>query len=205
MWANSKRTELVVCGPGRVAGLDLETGKEFWQLNGFETFASSPTVDGDSLYFGNGGQSSSGPLLGIRAGASGDITNRMGEEPSKFVSWNVNGAGTGWCSPLAYKGFLYVPGTGLISCYDALTGKKIYKERLPKLGMLVACPVGTGDQLVLVDEAGAAAVIKIGAAFEVVGKGKLDDTFWASPALVGGDLYLRGIDSIYCIRQLKTN
>jgi hypothetical protein len=46
-------------------------------------------------------------------------------------------------------------------------------------------------------------VIKTGPAFEVVGTGKLDDTFWASPAVAGGDLYLRGVDRLYCIRAPK--
>jgi hypothetical protein len=200
VWANAKRTELVVCGPGRVAGLDLDTGKEFWRLAGFETFASSPTADNDALYFGTGGQGASGPLIGIKAGASGDITTRKGEKPSEFVAWSVNGAGTGWCSPLVYGGHLYVPGNGVLSCYDAKTGKQQYKERLPKLKMLVACPVGSEAGVLALDESGSAAVIKPGPTFEVVGTGMLDDTFWASPAVAGGDLYLRGVDHLYCIR-----
>jgi hypothetical protein len=201
VWANNMRTELVVCGPGRVAGLDLDTGKEFWRLTGFETFASSPTSEGDSLYFGTGGQGSRGPLLGIKAGASGDISTKKGDKPSEFVGWNVNGAGTGWCSPLAFNGYLYVPGNGVLSCYDAKTGKQQYKERLPKLKTLVACPVGVGEQILMLDEAGSAVVIKAGPKFEVVGSGKLDDTFWASPAVAGGDLFLRGVEHLFCIKQ----
>jgi hypothetical protein len=40
--------------------------------------------------------------------------------------------------------------------------------------------------------------------FEVIGTGKLDDTFWSSPAVAGGDLYLRGVDHLYCVRQAKS-
>ena len=96
VWTNSKRTELVVCGPGRVAGLDLDSGKEFWRLSGFETFASSPTGDAELLHFGNGGQGSKGPLLGIKAGALGDISTKEGDQAGAFVAWRINGAGTGW-------------------------------------------------------------------------------------------------------------
>ena len=201
VWSNSKRTELVVCGPGRVSGLELDTGGELWRMSGFQPFSSSPTVVGDTLYFANGGQSSSGPLVGIRPGASGNITTKEGEKPSEFVAWSITGGGAGWSSPLAQNGYLYVPGKGTLACYDAKTGKQEYNERVPKLSRLIACPIASGDQVLLLDESGSAAIIKAGSTFEVVGAGKLDDVFWASPAFAGGDLYLRGADYLYCVRQ----
>ena len=204
VWANSKRTELAVCGPGWVSGLDLDTGDELWTMAGFQPFSSSPTVDGDTLYFSNGGQSSSGPLLGVRAGASGDITTKKGEQPSEFVAWSVNTGGAGWSSPLAQNGYLYVPGKGTFACYDAKTGKQQYNERVPKMNRLIACPVATGDHVLLLDESGTAAIIKAGPAFEVIGSGKLDDNFWASPSVAGGDLFLRGVDDLYCVRKAKS-
>lgn len=204
VWANSKRTELTVCGPGWVSGLNLDTGDELWTMSGFQPFSSSPTVDGDTLFFSNGGQSSSGPLLGVRAGASGDITTKQGEKPSEFVAWSVNSGGAGWSSPLAQDGYLYVPGKGTFACYDAKTGKQQYNERVPNMSRLIACPVATGDQLLLLDESGSAAIIKAGPAFEVVGSGQLDDSFWASPAVAGGDLFLRGVDDLYCVRKARS-
>jgi hypothetical protein len=204
VWANSKRTELAVCGPGWVSGLALDTGEELWRMGGFQTFTSSPTVDGDTLYVSNGGQSSGGPLLGIKAGASGDITTKKDEKASEFVAWNLTTGGAGWSSPLVQNGYLYVPGKGTLACYDAKTGKEQYNERLPKMNRLIACPLGTGDQVLVLDETGSAAVIKAGAKFEVVGTGKLDDVFWASPSVAGGDLYLRGVDHLYCVRQAKS-
>lgn len=72
------------------------------------------------------------------------------------------------------------------------------------MSRLIACPVATGDQALVLDEAGSAAMIKTGPAFEVVGAGKLDDVFRASPAVAGGALYLRGVDHLYCIRRAKS-
>jgi outer membrane protein assembly factor BamB len=57
--------------------------------------------------------------------------------------------------------------------------------------------------VLVLDEAGEAVMIKAGPVFEVVGTGKLDDNFWSSPAVAGGDLYLRGADHLYCVRQAK--
>jgi outer membrane protein assembly factor BamB len=200
VWANSKRTELAVCGPGWVSGLDLATGDEQWRMSGFQPFYSSPTVDGDTLYVSNGGQSSVGPLLGIKAGVNGDITAKEAEKPSQYVAWSLNTGGSGWSSPMVHNGYLYVPGKGTLACYDAKTGKQQYNERLAKMSRLIACPVATGDQVLVVNEDGSAAIVKAGPDFELVGAGKLDDVFWSSPAIAYGDLYLRGVDHLYCIR-----
>jgi hypothetical protein len=56
----------------------------------------------------------------------------------------------------------------------------------------------------VLDEDGSAAIVKAGPEFDVVGAGKLDDVFWSSPAVAGGDLYLRGVDHLNCIRQAKS-
>lgn len=205
VWANSQRTELAICGPGWVSGLDLNTGDEFWRLSGFQPFSSSPTIDGDILCISNGGQSSTGPLVGIKAGADGDITTKQGEKPSEFIAWDVTTGGAGWSSPLALNGHLYVPGKGVLTCYDAKTGKEQYKERLPNMNRLIASPVGIGEQVLVLNEDGATAIIKAGPKFEVVGNGKLDDNFWSSPAVAGGDVYLRGVEHLYCVRHANSN
>lgn len=51
--------------------------------------------------------------------------------------------------------------------------------------------------MLVLDEVGSAAIVKTGPKFKVVGSGKLDDTFWASPAIANRDLYLRGVDDLY--------
>jgi len=44
-------------------------------------------------------------------------------------------------------------------------------------------------------------VIRSGPAFQVLATNVLDDAFDASPALVDGELYLRGLRSLYCIAE----
>ena len=45
-------------------------------------------------------------------------------------------------------------------------------------------------------------VVKMGKTFEVLATNKMpDQTFIASPVVVGGDLYLRSQDTLYCIRE----
>ena len=35
---------------------------------------------------------------------------------------------------------------------------------------------------------------------KVLGKNKLEEMFWSSPAIAGGNLFLRGTDYLYCIK-----
>jgi hypothetical protein len=67
--------------------------------------------------------------------------------------------------------------------------------------MLAASPLVVGDKLLLLDENGRACLVKVGPEFEKVGEGRLDDVFWATPAVSGGAIYLRGVEAIYCIRK----
>jgi outer membrane protein assembly factor BamB len=136
-------------------------------------------------------------LFGIQAGAQGDIAVDGNKDK---VAWKVNGAGTGWCSPVASQGFLFVPGKGLLSCYNTQDGQRIYRERMSELKTMTACPIATDEAVLFVDEDGQTFTIKIGSTFELLGRGKLDDTVWASPALSGDRLLIRGLKHLYCIQ-----
>ena len=48
---------------------------------------------------------------------------------------------------------------------------------------------------------GHAWVIEAGREFKELGKGMLNDKFYASPAFIGSHLYLRGNASLYCIGE----
>jgi hypothetical protein len=61
--------------------------------------------------------------------------------------------------------------------------------------------VGAQGRVYLPGRDGATLVIKHGPAFEVLAKNALDDGFDASPALVDGEIYLRGYEYLYSIGE----
>ena len=65
----------------------------------------------------------------------------------------------------------------------------------------MASPVVAGDRILFVDESGSMVVLKAGSKFEIIGRSKLDDAFWASPAITRRARVLRGVDYLYCIRD----
>jgi outer membrane protein assembly factor BamB len=200
VWRTKGRTEIVALG-NRVRSYDPAGGKVLWELAAGGQFNASPTADEELLYFGTSGPMSNGPLYAIRAGAAGDLSLKSGETSNAGVAWYRSGAGPRMASPLLYQGRLYVLGQGILGCYDAKTGKPAYeKERLPRAKGFTASPWAADGKLFCLDEDGQTFVVQAGPEFKLLGTNKLDsEMFWASPALAGGDLFVRGLDHVYCI------
>jgi outer membrane protein assembly factor BamB len=142
------------------------------------------------------------PLFAVKAGASGDITPRGGTNASDAIAWHSRQAGPATPSPLLYEGHLYVleDRGGVVSCYDAKTGKPHYKERIPNATGFTSSPWAYGGKVFCLDDAGTTHVLKAGAEFEVVAANKLGEMTWSSPAVANGAVFLRTVDHLYCIR-----
>ena len=211
--------EGVVIGAQKIRGYDPADGKEVWALDiGGGQCSASPVADGERLYVGvgqggggfgkgGGGTGRAGTLFAVTAGAKGEITLKGGESSGDGIAWTATKAWPGASSPLVYDGFVYVidRNGGTISCFDAKTGKAAYtKERIPGAGAFWASPWAADGKIFCLDETGAAHVLKAGAEFEVVRVNKLGrDTYWATPAAAGGALFIRSVDSLYCIGAKK--
>ena len=87
---------------------------------------------------------------------------------------------------------------GILSCYDAATGKVLYRERLD--GKFTASPVAGDGKVYCTNEAGTTFVIKAGPKFEVLAFATLSDGLLASPAIAGKDIFIRTERLLYCIR-----
>ena len=101
-----------------------------------------------------------------------------------------------------YQGRLYVLRTngGILTCYDAKTGKPLYKDRIPGAAAFWTSPWAGEGKIFCLDDAGTTYVLDAGPQFKVLGTNKLDEMFWASPAVAGGSVLLRGVEHLYCIR-----
>jgi outer membrane protein assembly factor BamB len=217
VWRNKLRTELVTLGP-RVRSYDPATGKQLWELNiGFGQCASTPVGDAELLYVGAGGRGfggfggpggrpaggrESGRLYAVRAGAAGDVTPGDGESTSAGVAWSQPRAAPEMASPLLYRGHLYVLSRngGIVACYNARTGQPVYRERLPGAGSFWASPWACDGKVFCLDDDGNTFILQAGPEFKLLGKNALKDMFWASPAVAGDTLLLRGVDYLYCIK-----
>jgi outer membrane protein assembly factor BamB len=217
VWKNSVRSE-VVCLGRRVRSYDPETGKLLWELGGLTgQVKASPVANADMLYVGTGGfgfgfggkgfggpgGGSGKPLFAVKAGASGDITLKAGTQSNSGVAWRLPQAGPSTASPLLYEGYLYIleERGGLVSCYDAKTGKQMYKERIPGAAGFTASPWAYEGKVFCLDDSGTTHVLQAGTKFHVVGTNTIEEMCWSSPAVAGGALFLRTVDRLYCIKK----
>ncbi len=201
IWRNQMRTELIVAGNDDVDSLDPETGSVIWKLGKVKApTACSVAADKERLYFGGSDPFAKGPLFALTAGSTGDLTPEKKNGTFAGCAWLEAKAGPGMASPVSNGQFLYVADNNILRCYDAKTGERLYQNRLPGLKMVAASPLIIGDKLFVLDEAGAAALVRLGKEFEVIGGGQIDDVFWATPAVGNQSIYLRGINALYCIR-----
>ena len=98
--------------------------------------------------------------------------------------------------------YLLKGNTGVLACFDAQTGKEHFRgQRLRDVEQVFASPVGAADRIYVLGKNGVTKVIKRGPRYELLAQNTLNDSFTASPALVDGEIYLRGHKFFYCLAR----
>ena len=190
------RAQVVTSATSRVRSYDLETGELLWHGAGVTPNAiPSPVAADGRVYLTSGYRGSH--LYAIQlAAARGDITG------TSAVAWSLDQDTPYVPSPLLYDGILYFikSNSGIMSAHDARTGQPHYgPQRLPGIRSVYASPVAADGRIYIPSRDGTTLVIAAGPTFEVLAVNMLEDGFDASPAVVDGEMYLRGQRYLYCI------
>lgn len=202
VWRHALRTEIVAVGPEVVVSYDL-AGKELWRMSGMSAAPIPMPFAYDGLLYIDGGRGAS--LFALRPGASGDISLRKDQSTNEYVVWSQPRAGTYLPSPVAYQGGVYVlTETGILSRFDAKSGKLTYKTRIdPAATAFTTSPWAYNGRLFCLSEEGQTFVIAAGEKFELLHTNQLNEMALASPAIVGERLLVRTESRLYSIRRGK--
>jgi hypothetical protein len=194
------REELIIAVPGEVWGMNPETGKLRWFAETKLTGNISPTVQfGEGRLFAFGGYRGAGSLA-LRPGGKDDVT-------ASHVDWTST-TSSYVATPILHKGHLYwADDRGIGHCLDAKTGKSVYRERLAGASgfggrPVYASPVISGDKIFIVSRWAGTYVIAAKPEYELIGRNQItsDETdFNATPAISGGQLFLRSNLYLYCV------
>jgi outer membrane protein assembly factor BamB len=191
------RWQVVTSATTRIRSYDAASGALLWEAGGMTGNVIPCPVAGDGIVFCMSGFRGNA-LVAIRlASAQGDVTGKP-----EAVAWESRKDTPYVPSPLLYDGLLYyIKGNGGgLTCAVAATGDVHYGgQRLEDVGGVYSSPVGAAGRVYITGRNGLTLVVKHGPTFEVLARNKLDDSFTASAALVGRELYLRGYRSLYCI------
>jgi len=198
VWKTAQRTEVVTVGPGAAVSYDA-AGKELWRLSGMSDIPIPSPFAYNGLLYVNGGRGK--PLFAIKPGAAGDVT--PGEDgKSNYVVWSQPRGGTYLPTEVAYDGALYaLSEIGILSSFDAKTGKVNYRARIEGGGAFTSSPWAYNGKVFCLSEEGKTFVIAAGEKFALLGSNLLDEMAQATPAIVGDRLLLRTESRLYSIRN----
>jgi outer membrane protein assembly factor BamB len=189
------RTQIVMTASQKVRSYDVNNGKLIWECAGLgSNTIPMPVQQGDAVLVMSGHRNPK--LMAIRLGREGDLTG------SDAVLWSHTRALSYTPSPVLHDNKLYVlTDQGMLSCFNATTGEPYYHQvRVPNPDSFKASPVGANGKLYLASESGVVTIVKMGEKFEVLATNTLEDqVFIASPVMVGGDIFLRSQNRLYCI------
>ncbi len=199
IWRNARRTEIVTNASQYARGYDPATGKELWRLDKRSEATVPAAIVTPELAFVVSGNRPIQPIFAIKPGATGDISLKEGEGKNEFVAWGKLRGGPYMPTPIVYGPHLYTIGnSGMVTCYEAATGKEIYKERVGGTSY-TASPVAADGRLYFTSEQGEVRVVKAGSTFELLAVNKIGESCLATPAICGGALFVRTKDAIVCV------
>ena len=195
------RPQVIVSATKRVRGYDLATGTQLWECAGLtDNVVSSPVYYRGILISGNSYYSQA--MVAIRvAGAKGDLTG------TDRVLWKLNRLTPYVSSPLLYDDRLYFlrHNQNVISRLDPTTGKPLGEPlRLEGINdFIFSSPVGAAGRIYVTARDGNTVVLRHDRENAILAVNHLDDSFSASAALAGKELYLRGEHFLYCLSDVR--
>jgi outer membrane protein assembly factor BamB len=191
------KTQVITSATNKVRSYDAETGAIVWECTGMtKNVIPNPMFADGILYLMSGFRGNAIKAIDL-AKAKGDISG------TPTILWEYNQDASYTPSPVLMDGKLYFlkGNNGIMTCLDAKDGKVLYSnQKLDGITNIFSSPTGNKDKI-YVAATNVINVVKAGAEFSVLAKNTLEETFHASPVIVGNDLFLRGFKYLYCISE----
>ncbi len=190
-------TEVVLCLPEQVLGLNPKTGEKLWECEGIPDggYVCPSVVANDGVVYAIGGRKNT--ALAVKAGGRGNVTKT-------HLLWKV-GAGSNVVSPVYHNGHLYWmhERSGVANCLDAATGKVVYQERVePRPGTVYSSVLLADGRLYYVSQHDGAFVVAAKPEFELIAVNKFEsDESRANACAVAhdGQLLIRSDKYLHCV------
>ena len=190
-----KRTEIVVNGSGAAGGdrsvtaYAIDDGRQLWQVRGMTEWVSPTPMVRGGLVFCTSGRN--GPILAIRPGGEGDVSGTR-------LVWKLHRGGPYVPSGVVYRNRLYVvTEPGFLACYNAGDGQQVWRTRVRDT--FTASLVAAAGRIYATSERGRVYVFAAGDAAEMLAENAMGARCQATPAVAGGELFIRTAKHLYCI------
>jgi hypothetical protein len=198
VYQGKNRAELIISGSEDIRGYDPMTGQELWNLRPTSQITvPTPFAAGDLIYVASGYGRGIQPIYAIVPGGSGEISLKEGSSSGGQIAWSTQKGAPYITTPIVYQDYLYVCGyNGVLACYNAKTGERMYEQRLGAGGFFSSSPVAGDGKIYAISEDGEAYVIKAGPKFELLSTNTMGEVCMATPALSRGMIVIRTLSQL---------
>jgi outer membrane protein assembly factor BamB len=199
------RPQLVLNGWKHMGGYDLQTGKEIWQMSGGGDCPVPTPVVWKGMIFLMSSHGPRKPIYVVSTDATGDVSLRDGATTNRYVKWSTLRGASYMQTPVIYGDYLFSCHVdGILSCFEAKTGKQMYKERLGTGGEgFTASPVASEGKIYFTSEQGNVFVVKPAPEFSLMATNKMGEVCMATPAISGDNIFFRTQGHIVAVGTKK--
>ena len=201
-YEHAGRIEIILIGADYVTGHELQAGRELWRY-GYATEKSTrwrlipSVVTGAGLVFGvqpRGGNQ----LFAIKNGGSGTLSQ-------KDVAWTFKGPTPDVCTPLYYRGNLYildgVERRAVVTCFEPETGRVKWQGKIGGNAAWRASLTAADGKIYGINEDAQAIVLAANDdELKVLSRIDMEDgPVQASVVIAEGHLFIRTASKLFCI------
>jgi len=134
-------------------------------------------------------------LKAIKLGGEGDIS-------LDYFLWGNSEHVPHISSPLYYNNNVYmIKSGGIISCFNAISGELLFRERLGASGAYFSSPIAANGRIYIASRNGIVTVFEAGDKLNIISQNDLDDIIMATPAVVDNKLYIRTAGFLYAFGE----
>ncbi|MBI5384780.1 MAG: PQQ-like beta-propeller repeat protein [Verrucomicrobia bacterium] len=188
------RFQMVTPGNKAVTSYDPRTGKVLWVVDGLaDDSVITPVYHAKADLVLSCTSWPSKVLVAVKPDGEGNVT-------SNKVVWKTSEGAPYVPSPIAVGDWFFTASYAgkAAHCYEAATGKILWKE---PMGLHHASPVTANGLVYFLNDDGVMHVVRAGPKFDLVARNELGEKTYASPALSGGQMFLRSFKNLYCLGQ----
>jgi outer membrane protein assembly factor BamB len=215
-WRHDGTEEILVLGGDfgpnqRLMAYSLADGAERWWVGGLPPCGKSTPVIGAGMVFFAAPDiildvqaekknperaaqiyaNNNSRVMAVRPGGKSEVNQT-------HVAWTQTKGVPGVPSPLYYNGRLYtVQNGGIVFSRVAKTGELVYSGRTGAMGYYYSSPIAADNRIYVASEEGVVVVLDGGEELKVLARNKLEGQIMATPAIVGGKIYVRTENSLY--------
>jgi hypothetical protein len=186
------RVQMIAPGNKAVTSYDPQTGKMLWMVDGpSDDSVITPVYHEKADLVLSCSSWPNKMLVAIKPDGQGNVT-------SSKVVWKTAEGAPYVPSPIAVGDWFFTSAFAgkAAHCYEAATGKILWKE---PMGLHHASPVSANGLVYFLNDDGVTHVVRAGPKFDLVARNELGEKTYASPALSGNQIFLRGFKNLYCI------